>query len=566
MSERFNWQKQNVREKPGDGIGPGQYAIPSAFKEEIRPVYAPFCSTNGLEESPDWMRRKVPDISPDPGTYDPKPPRAYDSGLPKKHVPFTSSASRLEVVNAKGLAPGPGEYNSSSWKPAPVCNSRTMGVPQAASKVLFKSTSAPSIPRDHQCFGYEEAGGGRLVRQGRKDSSSWTSGRPGESVGPGQYDLSAVIVGKNGKINPGPSQKGYPGAEKIETPGPGHYVVQVDRGEKPYYSAFASQSERGSKKAADTPGPGQYYGPRPARPSLREEHAELQYFGSTTERFLEGRGSRSVQPGPGAYGDGSLNSKQKGGGRWSTSGRWQDGGATVHADPGPGTYDPAGTDGKTTGPTGTVSILGSTGSLAFGSMESRSRGGGMDRKEGPGPGAYYSYGGDEAALEINNSTSSRRPAQKRRLPGPSMSMFQSLTPKDVMMKQYEKEGQFGPPPGAYSPGHVHDVGAVLRIPPKNEGFGSGANRSGEDVKSFTAPGPGWYNPADVTGGKVSGTFNRSSVEGGPAFGRPKGLGFESQTKRFASASKVVEMPGPATYKTDPSWIQTTHNVHFGNFG
>eukprot|EP00440_Ansanella_granifera_P046171 gb/GFBE01050004.1/.p1 GENE.gb/GFBE01050004.1/~~gb/GFBE01050004.1/.p1 ORF type:complete len:582 (+),score=78.86 gb/GFBE01050004.1/:1-1746(+) len=575
-SERFSWERPKSRENPQDSVGPGAYPLPTSFKvaEDIRPAYAPFNSTKDLDEVQGLKDphdvKKVPDFGLDPGCYNPKFPKGYDHGLPKKHVPFSCGAPRSSRLN-KDSRPGPGDY-SVATRSLSISSCKTMGKPQAEQKVMFKSTSAPSIPRDSQCFGYDEAGDGRLVRQGRKDGILQLSGTPGDSAGPGQYNLqNALGVGGRsafGKINPPPAEKP---SRVTDTPGPGHYVVKgMTEGEKPIYSAFASQTERGTKyekNAAETPGPGQYYGPRPMRPSLREQHPELQYFGSTSERFKEFGTSSTGKIGPGQYGVPGVRRKapQKSG--WSQGGRFEESAllqkraATL---PGPGAYDPAGTDGKTTGPTGTVSILGSTGSLAFGSMQAR-RGEGYIRKgeEGPGPGAYYD--GIEEAPELSRSSEANTKKPVRRKWKTPSSMFSSSVPKDAMTRQYERDGQVGPPPGAYSPQAAQDVGSVLRMPPRNEGFGSAAPRD-KDVKSFTAPGPGWYKPGDITGGKTCGTFNRTAVEGVPASGKPKGLGFESGTKRFQSKSDSKNFPGPGSYKTDPSWIKTTHNIHFGDFG
>jgi len=133
-----------------------------------------------------------------------------------------------------------------------------------------------------------------------------------------------------------------------------------------------------------------------------------------------------------------------------------------------------------------------------------------------------------------------------------------------MARMAIKEGQGRPPPGAYSPLHPRDVGTVMRQPPKSEGFLSGAARGKADAAS-AAPGPGRYDaPLEIGAGKKIGTFNRVVVEGAPAAGRSKGLGFASQSKRFGKAA--ARTPGPGFYHTDPQWITTTHNIHFGDVG
>merc|ERR1719401_2354623 len=112
----------------------------------------------------------------------------------------------------------------------------------------------------------------------------------------------------------------------------------------------------------------------------------MQYFGSTAERFKDGA-YVTLAPGPGTY-DRMQRVVVKS--DWSGADRFEAAAASSQAFPGPGEYEPGTSDGKTSGPTGTCSILGSTGRLAFGSMETK-RGivacGGAGGP-GPGPGEY----------------------------------------------------------------------------------------------------------------------------------------------------------------------------------
>lgn len=574
-SERFGWERAKLVEDPKDNVGPGQYAAPTSFKEAPRPSYAAF-NSSGSDAQGLFEGKQDNSLGLDPARYDPKFPKAYDHGLPKKHIPFTSGSTRFDHRGRKDYRPGPGDYNAAKQTLAgalTVSAAKTMGVAPAEQRLLFKSTSAPSIPRDHQCFGYDEAGDGRLIRQGRKDGIRELSGKPGDSAGPGHYDVSqakGIANGaRGGRIMPPAFD---PAAKPSETPGPGHYVAKAfgKETEKPIYSSFASQSERdpkSEKKGVEMPGPGQYYSSRPfKRATLRELHPELQYFGSTAERFPEGEAVvlASQTPGPGQYGDVDYRKKASKSFAWQNGKRFQDPGqmAKKVQGPGPGSYDPTSSDGKTSGRTGTVSILGSTGSLAFGSMEARR--GIADPKKGqePGPGAYYEGVPGEASQGSDPGSEPRRVGKVF----PPSSFFRSTVPKDIMVAQYQKDGQVGPPPGAYSPKSHKAIGAVQHVASKGEGFGSSAQRSASLPPGFTAPGPGWYKLSDVTGGKVKGTFNRVAVEAYPASGKPKGLGFESQTRRFG-AKGGEEMPGPGTYNTrkDSDWITQTHNIYFGDF-
>merc|ERR1740130_439099 len=149
--------------------------------------------------------------------------------------------------------------------------------------------------------------------------------------------------------------------------------------------------------------------------------------------------------------------------------------------------------------------------------------------------------------EVHDKTKSRKP-QRSRLPGAA---FASKTPKDQSTKQIVKEGNQKPPPGAYDPVLVKDQATVVRLRSKSEGFLSAANRFAggplDAPKGYKLnTGPGKYSPQDITGGKRLNTFNRSICEDMPESGRPKGLGFESQDKRFRGPSET-KGPGPGSY-------------------
>lgn len=548
--------------QPSENVGPGTYIQHSSH--EVEATYAPFGSTKPkASASKDCAHAEFSSkgVSPPPGAYDPKLPKDYDSGLPKKHVPFNCGAGRDEGPGSRETRPGPGTYHSIKVEPSMSC--RTMGAPQGISQSVFRSSSAPSIPREHQCYGYEEGGDGRLLRQGPK--SIILTGRAEQSAGPGQYDEKRSHVAPRvlgGKMATGPARE----PDRFgDAPGPGHYIAK-NPVEKPVYSSFASQSIRGMnlKGKEREPGPGQYSSLSRSQPSLREMHAELQYFNSTTERFKDDRGSS--EPGPGAY----YGPKRQGPSKssWGKQNRLQDQNRAMGSCPGPGQYEPM-VHSQTSGPTGTVSILGSTGSLAFGSMESR-KGMGKDG-DGPGPGAYAPATDFE---DPQPPKSDKRPGLLRRPAKAPHSVFKSSTPKDECVRALVRTGQQLPPPGAYSPIHPGDIAAVMRQPPKGEGFLSGATR-GDREPTQPAPGPGRYDRMEITGGKRGqiggpfsvGTFNRTSVEGAPSGGRPKGLGFESSEKnRFKMKVPGKQGPGPGAYDLDLGWVTKTHNIHFGDVG
>jgi hypothetical protein len=540
---------------------------PSVFGGKVRPSYAPFGSTNVR------TAKLGNDAGPAPGAYDPRPIKGYDSGLPKKHVPFSSGATRLEPKKEKDPRPGPGQYQAYQRQEKGSC--RTMGAPGDHRKTVFRSTSAPSIPTRHQSFGYEEAGDGRLVRQGPK--AAVLSGSLEDSAGPGQYDVRMDAVApkpRGGKMLGGAIRDPGKPAKSVwdPNPGPGHYGDPDKPSKAPkVVSSFVSQTPLGGegpkqlKKVAESPGPGHYAQTMPSRPSLREQHPELQYFGSTSERFKEAQASR--QPGPGAYVQpGSMGGKNRYfmGSMKGTlgSGERFEAKRERSSMPGPGHYQPnVGIAAQSVA--STASILGSTGNLAFGSHETRIKAV-KQTVNVPGPGAYGDLGSvfssdPEGSLDDGKKRTHRQGLAK------GHANFKSNTAQDALVASMVKEGMMGPPPGAYTPVLPQDVGAVMRLPPKGEGFGSAAPQRPEGREEARAPGPGWYkvDGVTITGGKKDGTFNRLAVEGVPERGKPKGLGFATSDSRFAN-SKFGKSPGPGEYNTAPGMVTKTFNVHFGD--
>lgn len=556
----------------GGRIGPGQYYSNKGF--EFEHGYAPFGSTNPRDTSKDGDCFGF--SPPAPGTYDPKLPATYDPGLPRKHVPFAISASRFNPRQYRDDKPGPGDYKVDRDK-GKTHECRTMGVIPSGPLVL-RSSSAPSIPRGHQSFGYEELGNGRLVRQGPKDGMVFLSGRPQDSAGPGHYEPEVEAIAPravSGAFPKGPARIPL-NKTSLETPGPGHYkskqAIELEASPFRMGSSFASTSERGqtkkqAKESRDGPGPGTYAQFRPNKPDLRAVRAELQYFGSTVERF-KSSGDRTAVPdslGPGAYGQRSSikidppNAK----GFNSNTDRWKS--EKENAVPGPGAYKAAVgiTDESMSGPLASFSMLSNQGGLAFGSMSKRLSTVGKDNMPGPGDYALPSMSALESDVEDEEPRVRGRRPKRSKLPGAA---FASKTPKDFVTSSSVREGLQKPPPGAYDPVSVKDVATVVRLRSKSEGFLSGSSRfpGHAPPKGYQASvGPGKYIPQEITGGKRLGTFNRTICEGMPEGGRPKGLGFETQDKRFKRDASAFG-PGPGSYNTEPGWITKSHNCYFGD--
>lgn len=526
-----------------DRVGPGAYNEERSRSVDIS--YAPFGTTKVRDPAGFKL------CGADPGAYDPKIPGKYECNLPRKNVAFGIGARRDEP-NPLDKNPGPGDYKVDPALPKPQA-SRTMGEPLRCKKALiYRSSSAPSIPQGHQSYGYEELGDGRLALQGPRDGRNPLTGRLGDSAGPGQYDVHySSFQTKTGRFLQASRDVNL---KDNSVPGPGHYVVNDKIGQvaraPAVQSSFVSQTEKPAPRSKDFPGPGAYVPFRVEQKSLREQNPEMQYFGSTVERFKHS--SFSETPGPGSYLAEARRLKPALKPFCSSVDRFkQNAGSNV---PGPGEYEPT-VESSTSGPTGTVSILGAMGGLAFGSMERRLK----PEKAGtfPGPGEYHSMGESRSEPSLKDSSSKSR----RVRPLPTTTLKSGVF-KDTGMTASKLSASF-PAPGAYDPVHRSEVTAVVRLPPKGEGFLSAGDRFAYHDGN-AAPGPGNYDPQNVLGGKKKGTFNRTMLEGVPRSGRPGGLGFDSQSKRFESNRKAAFLPGPGHYKTDPSWITPTHNIYFGD--
>jgi hypothetical protein len=433
-----------------------------------------------------------------------------------------------------------------------------MGAPQGSKGFMFRSASAPSIPRRDQCFGYEESGDGRLVRQPPKNASQLLAGVGADTAGPGHYDYHDGTAAKKalGVFGKGPPRTTH---KVVETPGPGHYMERgAARGRGPL-SSLASGTERLASKVEERPGPGAYTVERPGPKGHRELNPEFQFFCSTAERF-ERRPSDGV-PGPGQY-----EAPRKRGARppaktsFGVSDRFEGpcsqaaltGESRGKELPGPGDYDSHEVLSRTNGVLGTASVLGSTGVLAFGSMQSRLFGGANEGiKETPGPGNYA------APLGLSAEHAAPQGQLRTGRANPPSAVFASESAKNSLLQATLKEAERVPPVGQYTPMMARDVSAVMRMPPKSEGFLSTAPRSAPPTKAELGPGPGMYTPAELTGGKRLGTYNRAMVEGFRG-----GFGFGHSGKRFGG--RPAATPGPGAHEVQSSWVSKSYNVHFGD--
>lgn len=119
--------------------------------------------------------------SPSPGTYNVSEDLTKKTGVSSA---FKSGAQRFKDLS-KNPEPGPGDYvlKSSFGKPVhkfvqPASNPLVL--------VAKRSHSPPSIPAKSQANGYEILPDGKVQPQGPLIPGY--SGRPGDTVGPGDYD------------------------------------------------------------------------------------------------------------------------------------------------------------------------------------------------------------------------------------------------------------------------------------------------------------------------------------------------------------------------------------------
>jgi len=514
-------------------IGPGTYIRHVSYRKPVS--YAPFASTVIRDDEPTHNAR-----APPPGTYDPKLPGGpYESGLPKKYVPFKSTESRFRAhkQSEKSDDPGPGDYEMKGLGDIRLENCRTMGLPPEQ-KASLRALSAPSIPARAQSYGYEQSNNGKLVRQ--RGPQDYVSGRNNDCVGPDHYYVDDVYTKKRvtgGMMCITPRAVGT----KNYNPGPGHYDKEIKSKNARPNAAFRSTVGRGLKESTKDvmPGPGQY----DLGSAINAEMVEpsYQFFGSTVERFNKKK--PEGVPGPGSYKTSKDISDISTGKLASTASRWR-GSRTSLRQPGPGQYETTegfGIDAeKSMNTQKTFSVLGNQGALAFGAMSTRFVKSARQARD-PGPGAYEQSDHEERKARTQPS-----------------SFFRSKVAKDGTKQIIERlnEDNAGPPPGAYNPRPVQETAEVVRIQPKHEGFGSAgvrfaANQSEEPI------GPGSYNPRHPNSRKE---FNRSM--GMNRNGVP--IGFSTCSSRFDQPQKrAKDAPGPGDYNVEGNLVSKTYNTLFG---
>lgn len=507
-------------DQPDSSLGPGSYLAPTNYAQN--PSFAPFSST-----SEKTLFKKPETITPGPGTYSNPislPSQTDQWGYKKFSSSFASQNSRFPL-NQPISSPGPGSYTLNSSLQMKKKVKKQFSTQSQWSRI----PSAPSIPANHQTFGYDETTTGELILQ--KNPETVYSGTKIDSVGPGHYStcteknkLKGPSWHKSGTKRKVNLNKSTTGPEL----GPGCYSdVSENKGPLYKYRQNAVFLSRFKEEILQVPdknplGPGSY--------DIRANESKakpkkFQNFGSTSLRFAY----RPVETdiGPGHYSFNSIKSPIESKIPFASSNsRFQ---YKSSSTPGPGSYKQKDLTEeifkKTWGKQG-----------VFGSSEKRF----VSKKKNltPGPGHYKS----------DKSKSGPAPGYKQ---NKMSAVFLSKDCRENSIKS------IAPPPGSYEtkPGFGIVKKKVMSMHPalskvtrtRSEGhlgFDSGVERFGHktSTKKNPLPGPGSYN--------VRLPKSQSKI-------------ILSQEQRFKKLK--TSGPGPGTYKEElDDWNKKSYNVLFSD--
>eukprot|EP00656_Telonema_subtile_P019939 TRINITY_DN2112_c0_g1_i3.p1 TRINITY_DN2112_c0_g1~~TRINITY_DN2112_c0_g1_i3.p1 ORF type:complete len:559 (-),score=100.95 TRINITY_DN2112_c0_g1_i3:222-1898(-) len=535
-----------------DNVGPGSY---NQGRQKQVTGYAPF----GAFSERKLGKAGVLASNPGPGSYDAVGYATQLNAEAKTAVssqPFVSKAPRVAKQTAGSSVykessikenPGPGSYSAhKQWIPKKTAR------PEHHALSIRHTQSAPSIPANHQSYGYEEDALGELQLQapptkgfsGRR-GAAW-DGSADDTAGPGEYKPSASLSkSASVRVSFGNSKSSRSCSmfEGKMGPGAGSYDPMLVTGasSKKGSSNFKTKTKRMQymRDSKKTPGPGSYgYQDSFTKASMPLEES-IQFFGSTQKRWYDVDEAASYMskfntktPGPGAYKVGDEMKKGQGKQRASflkagevgfssttTRAMGTDGKSNV---PGPGAYSGDNTRGEFVQKL-EKKLRSRTG--AFGSSDDRFHNNAVDDKE---------QAGDSAPEEEKGSQRKNEPQKF-----PKQSSFLSHTDRFV---EPEKEV---PAPGAYEV--QEDWISKKTTIASNKSFASSAARfnprevfSGCPLKEVPAPGD--YDKVQMEAPKWSVHKNSLSTD-----------------KRFKTVSEVKE-PGPGSYRVQEGFIKRSFNV------
>ena len=158
--------------------------------------------------------------------------------------------------------------------------------------------SAPSIPANHQAFGYNETGRGELIMQTHPEKVF--AGTSKDSVGPGHYTIKEGSASKGFTWFKSKSKRTLIYKDNTGPDiGPGSYeggLFAVGPLYKFKASAVFLSRDKTPGPVQTIPGPG-YYNPSKPSNKPREYPKKLQNFGSSTRRFKKKLNEGDLGPG-----------------------------------------------------------------------------------------------------------------------------------------------------------------------------------------------------------------------------------------------------------------------------
>lgn len=307
-------------------LGPGAYE--SSPSRRVKPNAAAFGSSTEVERgavgSGDPATIDHSFVTPGPGAYANANQQPWESPSKLTSPVFQSKTQRdTGTVKTTNQTPGPGAYvkqDTFGTRAKKKQNQISLGsiMPNDTTKTAkikwARLPSAPSIPTQSQSFGYEQGPYGKLVRH--KPANAGHTGRPEDTIGPGEYDPMRGLksIHKSRATDFSKSRVTRSLEQEIkqhaELPGPGQYIDPAPSASKDTQRASAIFKAATREKAAlalgdmtknPVPGPGSYSGGyKGFTNASKPEH--LQFFGSTGSRFEGGAPKEaSLSPGPGSY-------------------------------------------------------------------------------------------------------------------------------------------------------------------------------------------------------------------------------------------------------------------------
>jgi hypothetical protein len=141
--------ERKFQAQSSSNLGPGTYISHSSYASN--PSFAPFASTSERK----FLKQAAPTLTPGPGAYINATPteiaKSIDYWGNSKSSPAFASLNARFRQKKPSESPGPGSYSLPDQWHGQKARGKSSGT-QAWARV----PSAPSIPANHQTFGYDE--------------------------------------------------------------------------------------------------------------------------------------------------------------------------------------------------------------------------------------------------------------------------------------------------------------------------------------------------------------------------------------------------------------------------